>query len=610
MLTFNFRPLICYSNIVDLKKNIISICFLIVFLSLVFSHQTFSQDVQNFKILSMNADYVLSKNNQQIAQMDVTEKIIAEFPDFDQNHGILRALPLTYDKNNLSLKVTSVTDTNQTPYNYTTYEENDNLILKIGDANTYVRGEISYVIKYTLKNVIKFYDDYSELYWNVNGTQWRQPFGEITVRIFVPASLARSIQNRQICYTGMFGSTEQDCTIERLTEKNGDVLVTVKANNLAATENLSFALAWDKEVFRPDPWPGRIEFIKYTLMFLIPAIVFIYSLRKWEGEGKDPEGGGVIIAQYVPPENLDALSSVVILKQRFDSNAISASIIEMATLGYIKIYEVSKKQLIGSKKEYELELVKSAQDLSEEQKEIIKAIFNDESSIGERVNLSKKSHALYKPAIKLAKDLPNTLTQKGYFNINPSKAISNNLAIGAVTIIAGILVFIISGVVAMWQIGAGLVLSGLIVVIFSTFMPSRSQQGVEANEHLLGLKEYIKLAEKDRIKFLQSPEGVKQFGDPSNPKTHLNLYEKLLPYAMLFGLEKEWSKQFAKYLTQAPDWYSGSSNVFTASALASSIGGLSTASSTAFTAPSSSGGSGFSGGGSGGGGGGGGGGGW
>ncbi|MET0853222.1 MAG: hypothetical protein ABWY30_01210, partial [Microterricola sp.] len=97
---------------------------------------------------------------------------------------------------------------------------------------------------------------------------------------------------------------------------------------------------------------------------------------------------------------------------------------------------------------------------------------------------------------------------------------------------------------------------------------------------------------------------------PVAPDQVLRLHEKLLPYSVLFGLEKEWSAELASLYERAgsdPGWYSGRSG-FNAAAFSAGVGSFATASSTSWSSSgssSSSGGS--SGGGSSGGGGGGGG---
>jgi uncharacterized membrane protein len=90
----------------------------------------------------------------------------------------------------------------------------------------------------------------------------------------------------------------------------------------------------------------------------------------------------------------------------------------------------------------------------------------------------------------------------------------------------------------------------------------------------------------------------------------VKLYERVLPYAILLGAEKEWSKRLGDYYQQtqaSPDWYTGTT-AFNAAVFTSTLHNFSQASSYSAGSSSSSGGSsggGFSGGGGGGGGGGG-----
>ena len=67
--------------------------------------------------------------------------------------------------------------------------------------------------------------------------------------------------------------------------------------------------------------------------------------------------------------------------------------------------------------------------------------------------------------------------------------------------------------------------------------------GYPTVDHLWGIRDYIDLAEKDRLNFLQSPSGAELRGDAASGIQILLLNEKLLPYAVLFGLEKQWAKE-------------------------------------------------------------------
>ena len=62
-------------------------------------------------------------------------------------------------------------------------------------------------------------------------------------------------------------------------------------------------------------------------------------------------------------------------------------------------------------------------------------------------------------------------------------------------------------------------------------------------DHLWGICDYIDLAEKDRLAYLQSPSGAQLRDDVGLGAQVVLLNEKLLPYAVLFGLEKEWMRE-------------------------------------------------------------------
>jgi hypothetical protein len=135
--------------------------------------------------------------------------------------------------------------------------------------------------------------------------------------------------------------------------------------------------------------------------------------------------------------------------------------------------------------------------------------------------------------------------------------------------------------------------------------------GAEQRDYVAGLRVYLSLAEADRFRVLQSPEGAERV-DAGDESEVVKLYEKLLPWAVLWGVEERWSTELAVHYdnTSAPGWYVGSAG-FNAAAFSVSMRGFSSTAATAaapvYTSSGSGGsfGGGFSGGGGGGGGGGG-----
>lgn len=133
-----------------------------------------------------------------------------------------------------------------------------------------------------------------------------------------------------------------------------------------------------------------------------------------------------------------------------------------------------------------------------------------------------------------------------------------------------------------------------------------SREGQQIRDQIAGFREYLGVAEEDRLNFMHPPKKTPE------------LFEKFLPYAIALDVENEWGKKFAGVLAAAAAagtagyaWYHGKRDWSRDPAGFSSHLGSAVASaiSSASTAPGSSSGSG-GGGSSGGGGGGGGGGGW
>ncbi len=546
---------------------------------------------QDFTISSFSADYYVSRDQNSVSEMRVRERIIAEFPDFDQNHGILRAIPESYDGHSLELHVDGVFKENTEPWNYSTYSENGNTVLKIGDADTYVRGKQVYLIDYRVRGPVNIADG-NRLFWDVNGDQWAQPFGEVTARIHMPRETP--LAGEATCVTGSFGSVESDCAVKTEDEDGGKVITITTLRPLRGAETLTFSIPFANGAFAPYTMSAGniLAAVLIGLAVILPSVVaLIIVVRAWRKYGRDAKGRGVVVPQYIPPKEVSVLGSSAVLHQMFKPEAISAIIIDLAVRHYVKVYETGKK-MFGSYK-YDLELVKAPDSLRPEEKAVVEMLFETDI-VGTRVSLETLSKKLYTQAQKIGEGVDTTLTALGYFVRNPRKARAPFFVAGGVLAVVG---FIFP------PYTLGFIPAGLICLIGAAVMAAPTAKGAELKEYLLGLKKYMELAEAERLKVLQAPQGrYTDKVDMADKGQLIKLYERLLPYAMLFGIEREWSKQFASLYDQQPDWYSGT-GTFNAVYFATAMHSIDTTMTQSFTPPSSSG-SGAGGGGGGGGGGG------
>lgn len=572
-------------------------------------------DVNDFTVTSFTADETLTRKDRQ-GELHIVERIKVDFTD--NNHGILRAIPKSYKHHSLQLKILKVSSPSGAPAGYTTYDSNGNTVLKIGSADKTVTGPQEYVIDYTLRNVISFYKDHDELYWDVNGDQWQQPFGQVSVTLHLPAGLRQT--NQPACYAASYNSTSQDCIIST----SGNTLRATTTQPLAASQTLTYVAGFEKGYFEPSKWNETFsEYSKPIIGLIVPILLLGGgSFLLWLRRGRDPKGSSVIVPQYEAPDGLKPLDVGTLVDFRVDSRDITAVIIDLSIRGYIKIIETKKDRLIGKDKlNYQLELLNNDFSKLDSDESLLLDEFFGNRSAGSKIQLENSQSRLYGVAAKLRKSSKQRLTDNGYFRRNFLFA---TLSLGQVfkrttvmmldskpfylVIIIGLCT---AGVIGGTWFVVGLIIGLLISAPFLIALNARTVKGVIAREHILGLKRYLEVAEKQRIEKLQAP-GAEYASNAAEPVKTVELFEKLLPYAMVLGVEKQWAEQFKDLYTAPPDWYGGNWSTFSAVYLVSSLNsGVSTAVNAAFGAPGSSSGSGFGGGGfSGGGGGGGGGGGW
>ncbi len=566
--------------------------------------QAASAGVNDFTVTNFSSDQTLTNKDPQ-GELKIVERISVDFTSF--NHGILRAIPQNYKGHSLQLKVNSVSSETGAASQYTTYTQNGNTVLKIGSPSRTVTGPQEYNIAYTVSNVLSFYDGKAELFWDVNGDQWQQQFNSVEATLHIPKDLALS--EPPTCYTGSYGSKEQNCTVESESQT-----VKIRTNQpLGANQTLTYVASFNENAyFHSSTWYETLgEYSALIVGAIGPTLIIGGSaLVYWWRKGRDAKGTGVIVPQYDAPDNLKPIQVDGLMDFTVGNAGITATIIDLAIRGYIQIIEAKEeKKLRKDTISYSLKLVKSdLSALDENEKSIVNALFDDTKS-GSVVDVSKQKNKLYSTATKLRNQVKTQLTTDGYFRGKVKDASNKGLKalviIGAIVVLIGIGIF--SGPFAIIGMVAGIV----IAVICFIAIDARTAKGVAAKEHIEGLKLYLNVAEKDRIEKLQAPNA--KYADKSEaPVRTVELFEKLLPFAMVLGVEKQWSKQFEDLYKTPPDWYDGNWRTFNAVYLTSHLNdGIGSAVNTAFTSPSSSGGSGSGGGGfSGGGGGGGGGGGW
>jgi len=560
----------------------------------------------DWNIDRFHAEYELSRDGS----MSVIETIEVTYDV--PRHGIFRIIPDRYQRSfpqpdvGLDVTIESITDSSWTPYIYEQTTQNDNLVLKIGDPDVTVRGEQTYVIKYQVSNAVRHFAESQELFWDVNGPDWDANFTQVSADVKLSPELARAVTNT-VCFTGKAGSTESAC----LVQAKPDGLTVMSEAALKQFENMSFAVQFPADTFiRPNFWQeyGSVLIRNAGILLIMPVWFLVH--RRWQKTGKDIEKQ-VVPVYFDPPHALTPAEVGLLADYSADNEDISSTIIDLAIRGFIRIIDNTNNDTQKNRKLSFKLLETDWTHLKQHERSILEGLFTEQPKQNQVVKLSDLKNNFYTTLESTKTQLYQTMTDDEYFVANPRKVRNWQIGLGIIVLVVGLFASI---ALSLFDRGPLTVLAlaviGGLIIFYGRYMPKRTVRGDDVWQHSEGLKTYMSVAEKDRLAMLQTP-GSQYARSGGGPKFTVDLYEKLLPFAVVLGVEKQWSEQFEDLYTKAPDWYQGNFKHFTAASFAQRITASSTnMSSTLSSRPSSSSGSGFSGGSSGGGFGGGGGGAW
>ena len=453
------------------------------------------------------------------------------------------------------------------------------------------------VLRYRAQNGLRFFDDHDELYWNVTGDEWDVPLGAASASIALPSG-ATGI--RAVAFNGVYGSTAQDAEVAI----DGTTIRVTMAEPLGFREGLTAVVGWDKGlVAEPTAGDRALGFLASNWPLGLPLLVFAGMLAIWRRVGRDPRRLPVAV-QYEPADTLTPAEAGTLMDESADMRDITATVVDLAVRGYLRIEEKEDKALFGlyTRRDYvfrRLTPPAGARALEPHESRVLGGIFE---GAGTEVSLSDLDNEFYRHLPGIRESIFARLVTRGYYRSRPDSLKIRWVVGGAV--LAGLVVALGSAAAAalfdmtpLPFVIAG-VASGAIVAAFGRIMPARTVQGARALERVLGFEEFLRRVEGERLqRVVKTPE----------------MFERFLPFAMAFGVERKWARAFQDIYREPPRWYVGTSTSgpFDLGGFSSRLGDLSSRAQSAMSSsPRSSGGSGFSGGSSGGGSGGGGGGGF
>ena len=634
-----------------IRKTLLLLLFTVI-------HISAFADLGGFCYEEIRFDALVHKDN--VWDITMTQKVNFLAP----RHGVYFYIPTEFyishedrdstngDTSKRLRYVADVTDISVEGDLFSVSEENGNTVIKIGDKNTLLTGQKEYVIRYRYKYPDDRVRERDIVFHSILGTGFTAPIHHFSYSVRFEKPLSDSARSAMKIYSGAYGSRGNRLNVS--SQWHGNTVLGSAPRDIDSSCGVTLFMPLEEGYFEGVP---RIT-PKYMYTFFFLALVFALIIIVRSFLIRHPHVTKQI--EFYPPDGMCSAEVGTITDNTPDQVDIASMIPWFASKGYITITEEEKS---GTKKTSTTKLrihkkAKLPADAPEYQKMFFKVLFEKNDSV--RLDKVKQTP---QQMMQVIKSLQNTFqgsrklvnTNLGILLYLPllifstlSFATSSEVTYyDAISLVYALLLwmmpflagfvfnlyiaerkhFVSSKIKTAYIIFSIVMASGLCILYLTTkeadMMPDalavilfiacffsvervyrfsvNSEYRTTMIGKLLGLKEFIETAEKDRLEMLLHD-------DPQ-------YFYRIMPYAMVFGLTEIWSEHFKDLTVQRPEWYATENGSLSAVHYALLMQTLCTNSTHAVTLASSpsssSSGGGFSGGGfAGGGGGGGGGGSW
>ncbi|MFZ1755595.1 MAG: DUF2207 domain-containing protein, partial [Caldilineaceae bacterium] len=412
----------------------------------------------------------------------------------------------------------------------------------------------TYSLSYTVHGGLRYYDAGDQLWWKAIYSDRSFPVLNGRVNVFVPAEVqewAAYINGRDAKDSASATLLEGKKTVVfdldrrlnsgqdfevRVQFPHGVVAGTVQSWQTRADQQVA---AREAEQAYLDRWGpiATLGFGALGALFLFGGPALLYLL--WYKLGRDKPVD--IVADYLPepPDDLPPGVAGVLLDEQVDMEDIIATLVDLARRKAISITEEKKGRLLTST-DFIYRRERDDVPLTAFEEELLKAVFGRK----QEVELSDLKNKFYQKIGKLKKSLYADVTERQLFVRNPESVRNQYGCLGVLLLgLAGVAAFALVGVfgdltAAAFLPGFGMGVTAFGFLLLSRFMPKKTDSGSEASARWQAFKRYLK--DIDRYTDLDAQKEI---------------WDRWLPYAIAFGVDKEYIRKFEKIDAPAPGWY-------------------------------------------------------
>jgi len=489
-------------------------------------------------------DFHVTVNINTDGVMDVEETIEVFF--HEKRRGILRTVPYIFDVENKRHQI-NVSGLKSTSHKDKVSKKDGNQILRMGDPNKYLTGKQVYVIQYQVASAFMDRGQEAEFFWNLTGNDWKVPLEKVSYRITFPDALDISKDNLRI-YSGPYGSRYSE--VENRIE--GSVLSGFSTTPIYPGSGLSVAVMMPKSIFNDGAVSMTSTPVSRTnsrhaastrqkikdIYFPIPlALLTLFGWQFWS-RGRDPKEP-IVTLQHHPPSGMTPTEVGTFHDFQVNDRDLIALIPKWGHEGLIRIssHEAHAKDDMYFSKIAELPASAPAYEQT-----LFRGLFRNSNGIF----LNEMKNKFYKIFSASKSQVRKTHLFSDLFDESTRKTFHGNWLIAAIValIVAGVILMMMF---QMFFTGAASIILAFVGLIIKSQRPRLSERGLIINRKLIGFREFLANPDPQELTRLME-------ADPD----YLN---KVFPYVVAFGLDKEWDFALKDMSVSAPYWYGQDNNM-------------------------------------------------
>lgn len=331
-----------------------------------------------------------------------------------ERHGIYRDIPVRerfddrYDRV-YPLHIQSITaEPVGTSARYEVTDEDNMRSIRIGDSDQTITGLHTYVITYRLEGSLNAFADHDELYWNPIGHGWKVPIDRASVTVHVPGGPVSAT-----CFVGSLGSGLPCAGVGTTGDAVNAAQASFTHQGLDSYSGLTVVVGFPTGLVpHPEPrleerWDASRAFSVTpvtaggSLAILVLGMGFVVRLAWRNGRDRRFMGSTVDVAfgttdgahqavplfngplnpvEFEPPDKIRPGELGTLLDETVNPVDVSATIVDLAVRGYLRIEKIPKKGIFG-RTDWRMTKLKSEGDLADYEQKLLNGLFKSKDDI-------------------------------------------------------------------------------------------------------------------------------------------------------------------------------------------------------------------------------------